>query len=229
MEYKRGEHPNSLKNLEKGQFKKGQSANPYGRPPGKSLDMLRPLIRVIGDQQLRSDRQASKLSEHLKKLHQAEDELIDALAQIEELQDEAEGSISHFDCISFSAQETYEQQQNYERIKEQLYKENDELKAKVKELQFNLRCYDAKEKDNWSWKEDALRLDKDLRVMEKDRNFWKNSCEASNQLNKSLGEKVKTLLETTEMLRNELKPYREAKLQEAKNKIEMRCAGRARR
>ena len=26
MSYKRGEHPSSLKNLEKGQFKKGQSA-----------------------------------------------------------------------------------------------------------------------------------------------------------------------------------------------------------
>jgi len=32
MRYKRGEHPNSRKNLEKGQFKKGQSGNPHGRP-----------------------------------------------------------------------------------------------------------------------------------------------------------------------------------------------------
>ncbi|MGA2670448.1 MAG: hypothetical protein ABSF21_03395 [Dehalococcoidia bacterium] len=32
MEYKRGEHPNSRKNLEKGRFKKGEVANPRGRP-----------------------------------------------------------------------------------------------------------------------------------------------------------------------------------------------------
>jgi len=29
----RGKHPSSLKNLEKGQFRKGQSGNPKGRPP----------------------------------------------------------------------------------------------------------------------------------------------------------------------------------------------------
>lgn len=33
MTYKRGEHPNSQKNLEKGQFKKGEVSNPGGRPP----------------------------------------------------------------------------------------------------------------------------------------------------------------------------------------------------
>jgi len=33
MTYKRGEHPNSLKNLEKGRFKKGEVSNPRGRPP----------------------------------------------------------------------------------------------------------------------------------------------------------------------------------------------------
>ncbi len=32
MQYKRGEHPGSLQNLEKGRFKKGQSGNPQGRP-----------------------------------------------------------------------------------------------------------------------------------------------------------------------------------------------------
>lgn len=35
MQYKRGEHPNSLKNLEKGKFKKGQVTNPRGRPPNE--------------------------------------------------------------------------------------------------------------------------------------------------------------------------------------------------
>ena len=35
MTYKRGEHPNSLKNLEKGKFKKGQITNPRGRPPNE--------------------------------------------------------------------------------------------------------------------------------------------------------------------------------------------------
>ena len=33
MTYKRGTNPNSLANLEKGKFKKGQVANPKGRPP----------------------------------------------------------------------------------------------------------------------------------------------------------------------------------------------------
>lgn len=33
MVYKRGENPRSLANLEKGQFKKGRSGNPHGRPP----------------------------------------------------------------------------------------------------------------------------------------------------------------------------------------------------
>jgi len=33
MTYKRGEHPNSRKNLEKGKFKKGEVSNPRGRPP----------------------------------------------------------------------------------------------------------------------------------------------------------------------------------------------------
>ncbi|MFW6105166.1 MAG: hypothetical protein ACOC7P_01130 [Chloroflexota bacterium] len=32
MQYKRGEHPNSKKNLEKGKFKKGEVSNPKGRP-----------------------------------------------------------------------------------------------------------------------------------------------------------------------------------------------------
>ena len=32
MQYKRGEHPNSLRNLEKGKFKKGEVSNPRGRP-----------------------------------------------------------------------------------------------------------------------------------------------------------------------------------------------------
>jgi len=32
MTYKRGEHPNSQKNLEKGKFQKGQVSNPHGRP-----------------------------------------------------------------------------------------------------------------------------------------------------------------------------------------------------
>jgi len=32
MAYKRGQHPNSLKNLEKGKFKKGEVSNPHGRP-----------------------------------------------------------------------------------------------------------------------------------------------------------------------------------------------------
>jgi hypothetical protein len=35
MQYKRGEHPNSLKNLEKGKFKKGEISNPRGRPPNE--------------------------------------------------------------------------------------------------------------------------------------------------------------------------------------------------
>lgn len=32
MTYTRGQHPNSLKNLEKGRFQKGQVSNPHGRP-----------------------------------------------------------------------------------------------------------------------------------------------------------------------------------------------------
>lgn len=32
MTYKRGQHPNSLKNLEKGRFQKGEVSNPLGRP-----------------------------------------------------------------------------------------------------------------------------------------------------------------------------------------------------
>lgn len=32
MTYKRGEHPTSQKNLEKGRFKKGEVSNPRGRP-----------------------------------------------------------------------------------------------------------------------------------------------------------------------------------------------------
>ena len=35
MRYKRGEHPNSLRNLEEGKFKKGQITNPRGRPPNE--------------------------------------------------------------------------------------------------------------------------------------------------------------------------------------------------
>jgi hypothetical protein len=31
--YRRGEHPRSLENLNKGKFKPGQSGNPAGRPP----------------------------------------------------------------------------------------------------------------------------------------------------------------------------------------------------
>jgi hypothetical protein len=48
MAYKRGKHPNSLKNLEKGQFKKGEVSNPRGRPP-KELCITSILRQQLGE------------------------------------------------------------------------------------------------------------------------------------------------------------------------------------
>jgi len=48
MTHKRGEHPNSLKNLEKGRFKKGEVSNPRGRPP-KELCITSILREQLGE------------------------------------------------------------------------------------------------------------------------------------------------------------------------------------
>ena len=48
MVYRRGEHPNSQKNLEKGRFKKGEVSNPKGRPR-KELSITSILREQLGE------------------------------------------------------------------------------------------------------------------------------------------------------------------------------------
>jgi len=141
MVYEQGRHPNSLKNLERHTWKPGESGNPDGRPPGTGLIMMKPLIRVIDEQQSTIDGLKKQMSEYSKKLSETEDELENALARIVELEDETENedTESHFsEVCEKCSKDIHEQQMIYERIKEQLYKENEELKAKVKALEKEL-------------------------------------------------------------------------------------------
>ena len=48
MTYEKGKHPNSLKNLEKGRFKKGEVSNPRGRP-AKELCITSILREQLGE------------------------------------------------------------------------------------------------------------------------------------------------------------------------------------
>jgi len=63
MRYKRGEHPNSLRNLEKGKFKKGQITNPRGRPPNELS--LTNLTREMLDQGCPYDKKGRTWKEYL--------------------------------------------------------------------------------------------------------------------------------------------------------------------
>jgi len=166
-------------------------------------------------------------------ISELEDQLSEALETIEGKI--AKVGISSRDCVA-CGRDTYEQQQNYERIKEQLSQANEDLQKKAKELQFSLDCSIAREKSDWSWRESALKAGKELKEMEKEMTFWKHSSEAANAVYGVVGQEMKLLQgqlhnanETIEILRAELKPYREFKLQEITQKIEMEHAGRARR
>lgn len=229
MEDKRGKHPNSLKALKEHGFKPGQSGNPKGRPPGTTLELLSPLIRVIEEQQDRVERQAAQISGYVKKLDDTEVELTISLERIEELEDESNGEMSQYEICEKCSKDTYAQQQNYEQIKEQLYKENDELKAKVKELRFELDCCQARENDDWSWREQALQRGKDLKKANHDMSFWKKVFEAANAECKTLEEEDTIKSQLIDRLKEELKPCMKAKMHEIENQIGMEQAGRSRR
>lgn len=228
-----GNHPNSLKALKEYGFKRGQSGNPKGSPKGQGridvLELLKPLIRVINDQQCRIEKQGDQISEHVKKLNKAEAELTEAFELIEELNEIPDAEALKSQICENCSKDIFEQQQNYERIKEQLFRENDEMKAKIKELKFSLESCQAREKDNWSWKDDAIKLDKELRHQRKDTKFWKQ-CHASLQgMCETLQEELISKTQRIEILLDKLKRYQEAERQYNEAKIGMEYAGRARR
>jgi len=226
MEYERGKHPNSLKSIKEHGFKPGESGNPMGRPPGKTdIALLSPLIRVIDDQQHRIERQRSQISEYLKRLNKAEAELTEAWELIEQLNEEP----SQHNLCEECSKDIYEQQQNYERIKQELFNENEELKKENKELRWNLDCCQAREKDDWSWRERALKREKDLAEMEKNLSFQKRCHENAKAMCETLHEELDIKTQRIDKLLDELKPYREAKMQEIKGRIGIENAGRSRR
>ena len=102
-----------------------------------TLNIVETLVRVIDKQFKELEDLASSglqyiyksrdLEAELQKKNESVSDLEDQLAEALERIEELEAGITETDCRA-CGQDTYEQQQNYERIKEQLYSENEELK-----------------------------------------------------------------------------------------------------
>jgi len=141
-----------------------------------------------------------------KSLEKGREELATELDETHELLAESEiERENHPDC-KVCAQDTYEQQQNYERIKEQLYKENEELKKENKEMRWSINRLHANEEDDWGkWRTRAIKLEKELKDANKDIQFFKSCGDASRTLlkgeeqkSKSFGRKIVELKEQRE-------------------------------
>jgi Rad3-related DNA helicase len=112
-------------------------------------------------------------------------------------------------CLLCS-QDIYEQQQNYERIKEELYEENETLRNKLenatKEYE-ELKALYKREKDNdWGgWRTRALELEKELRNAKKDIEYQRSCVKAAQYFNEEQKKENKLLNTQVEKFKERIK------------------------
>jgi len=206
------------------------------------------LIQVIDDLRKEKDQLLEALDGWRKRFEHQERCMEDAKKEIDRLQaseevalerielETAKVGITSPDC-EVCGQDTYEQQQNYERIKEQLYEENAELKKENKEMRWSLTGLHMREEEDWGeWRDKALELEKENKLLVKERDTWKSWCGSIHKLNddtniemKRLVERYQLLQERDKIVTDKLKEYDDKALEKISNRIEFEQAGCARR
>jgi len=186
------------------------------------------LLRTIQAREIKIKKYEDKISER-------ESQLDGVLEELEELESEKDKTAIP-DC-EVCGRDTYEQQQNYERIKEELFIENEELKKKLAQYteKANLSGYITKRgRDSWRIQ---LYVGKDngqyKRYLETVRGSYEDAKKRLGELNKERDNdslhSPKYLKEEFEALRHQYRDMQEKYTQAEAEKIEYMQAGFARR